>query len=144
MTQTIQKEPITTKSLLLECASILKPRLEWIGLINKHGRLVNSVSINSHKVPPKDKQEMWLMSIALINSMQKDYDEEYGPLNYFMTQRRDLKFIAIPTNDCNTFLAVTKNNVEHEDIVRGIEQILQCSGYFLGYAIGRENPIEHV
>ena len=76
------------------------------------------------------------MSTALIHSMQKDFDEEYGPLNYFMTQRRDLKFIIIPTNDCNTFLAVTKNNVEHEDVVRGIEQILQCSGYFLGYAIG--------
>ena len=144
MTQTIQKELTTTESPILECASIIKPGLEWIGLINKNGRLVNSVSTNSHKVPPKDQQEMWLMSIALINSMQKDFDEEYGPLNYFMTQRRDLKFIAIPANDCNTFLAVTKNNVEHEDVVRGIEQILQCSGYFLGYAIARENPIEYV
>jgi len=144
MTQTNQKEPTNTKSLLLECASIIKPGLEWIGLINKHGRLVNSVSINSHKVPSKDKQEMWLMSTALIHSMQKDYDEEYGPINYFMTQRRDLKFITIPANDCNTFLVVTKNNVEHEDVVKGIEQILQCSGYFPGYAIGRENPIEFV
>lgn len=135
---------VTTKLPLLECASIIKPGLEWIGLINKNGRLVNSVSTNSFEIPPKDKHEMWLMSIALIHSMQKDFDEEYGPLNYFMTKRRDLKFIAIPTNDCNTFLAVIKNNVEHEDVVRGIEQILQCSGYFLGYAIWRENPIEHV
>lgn len=135
---------VTTKFPLLERASIIKPGLEWIGLINKNGRLVNSVSSNSFKIPPKDKHEMWLMSIALTHSMQKDFDEEYGPLNYFMTQRRDLKFIAIPTNDCNTFLAVTKNNVEHEDIVRGIEQILQCSGYFLGCAIGRENTIEHI
>jgi len=70
---------------------------------------------------------MWLMSIALIHSMQKDYDEEYGPLNYFMTQRRDLKFIAIPANDCNTFLVVTKNNVEHEDVVRKIVKSLKRS-----------------
>ena len=126
---------VTTKSPLVERASIIKPGLEWIGLINKNGRLVDSVSTNSFEIPPKDKQEMWLMSIALIHSMQKDYDEEYGPLNYFMTQRRDLKFIAIPTADCNTFLAVTKSNVEHEDIVRCIEQILQHSGYFLGHQI---------
>ncbi len=144
MTQTIQKELTTTKSPLIECASIIKPGLEWIGLINKNGRLVNSVSSNSFKIPPKDKQEMWLMSIALIHSMQKDFDKEFGPTNYFMTQRRDLKLIAIPTTDCNTFLAVIKNNVEHEDVVRGIEQILQCSGYFLGYEIGRKNPIEHL
>jgi len=144
VTQTIQKVPTTTKSPLLECASIIKPGLEWIGLINKNGRLVNSVSTNSFKIPSKDKQEMWSMSIALIHSMQKDFDEEYGPVNYFMTQRRDLKFIAIPATDCNTFLAITKNNVEHEDVVRKIEQILQHSEYFLGYAIGRENPIEPV
>lgn len=135
---------VTTKSPLLECASIIKPGVEWIGIINKNGRLIDSVSTNSFEILPNDKQEMWLMTTALIHSMQKDLDEEYGPLTYFMTQRENLKFIAVPTNNCDTFLVVTKNNVEHEDIVKGIEQILQCSGYFLGYAIGRENTNEHV
>lgn len=137
MSQTIQKELTNTKFPLLECASIIKPGLEWIGIINKNGRLVNSVSTNSFEILPKDKQEMWLMSIALINSMQKDLDEEYGPLTYFVIQRENLKFIAVPTNNCDIFLVVTKNDVDHKDIVKYIEQILQHSGYFLGYATRR-------
>ncbi len=70
------------------------------------------------------------MKIALRASMQRDFDEELGKVNYCMTQRGDRKFISISTFDDKTVLAVMKNGFDHEEFVDNITQTLKNSDQF--------------
>ena len=112
---------------VLQKATIGKPGLEMIGIINKRGRMTESIGFDSLNMP-KSKKEMYLMKIALRASMQSDFDEELGKVNYCMTQRGDRKFISIPILGDNTALIVTENNCDHEELVSNITQTLKTSG----------------
>ena len=68
------------------------------------------------------------MKIALRASMQSDFDEELGKVNYCMTQRGDRKFISVPILGDNTVLIVTENNCDHEELVGNITRTLKNSG----------------
>ncbi len=70
------------------------------------------------------------MKIALRASMQRDFDEELGKVNYCMTQRGDRKFISISSFGDNTVLAVTKNDCNHEELVNNITKTLKNSDQF--------------
>ncbi len=97
-----------------------------IGIINKRGRMTESIGFDSLSVL-RSKKEMFLMKIALRASMQSDFDEELGKVNYCMTQRGDRKFISIPTFDEKTVLVVAKNYCDHEELVNNITQTLKNS-----------------
>jgi len=112
---------------VLEKATIGKPGLEMIGIINKRGRMTESIGFDSLNMP-KSKKEMYLMKIALRASMQSDFDEELGKVNYCMTQRGDRKFISVPILGDNTVLIVTENNCDHEELVSNITQTLKNPG----------------
>ena len=70
------------------------------------------------------------MKIALRASMQSDFDEELGKVNYCMTQRGDRKFISIPYFGDNTILIVAKNNCDHEELMENITQTLKNPDLF--------------
>ena len=106
--------------------SIIKPGLEMIGIINKNGRMTESIGFDSLSIP-KSKKEMFLMKIALRASMQRDFDEELGKVNYCMTQRGDRKFITFSTFGDNNVLVVTKNDCDPEELVDNITQTLKNS-----------------
>jgi len=114
---------------VLQKAIIIKPGLEMIGIINNRGRMTESTGFDSLSMS-KSKKEMFLMKIALRASMQRDFDEELGKVNYCMTQRGDRKFISISTFGDNTVLAVTKNDCDHEELVNNITQTLKNSDQF--------------
>jgi len=114
---------------VLQKIRIMKPDLEMIGIINKRGRMTKSIGFDSLNMP-KSKKEMFLMKIALRASMQSDFDEELGKVNYCMTQRGDRKFISIPNFGDNTVLIVTKNNCDHEEVVKNILQTMKNSVQF--------------
>ncbi len=109
---------------VLQKAMIVKPGLEMIGIINRRGRMTESIGFDSLNMP-KSKKEMFLMKISLRASMQSDFDEELGKVNYCMTQRGDRKFISIPFSGENTVLIVTENNCDHEELVNNITQTLK-------------------
>jgi len=111
---------------VLQKAMIVKPGLEMIGIINRRGRMTESIGFDSLNMP-KSKKEMFLMKISLRASMQSDFDEELGKVNYCMTQRGDRKFISIPFLGENTVLIVTEKNCDHEELVRNITPILRNS-----------------
>jgi len=123
------KDVQKTKKKVLQKATIIKPGLEMIGIINKRGRMTESIGFDSLSMS-KSKKEMFLMKIALRASMQRDFDEELGKVNYCMTQRGDRKFISISTFGDNTVLAVTKNDCDHEELVNNITQTLKNSDQF--------------
>lgn len=114
--------------------SIIKQGVELIGIINSQGRMMNLIG-NTDLNLPKERKEMFLMKIALRNSMQKDFDEDLGPVSYCMTLRGNKKYISIPINKDKTVLVVTKKDIDHEQVVVGIKQLIQHSQQFLGEKI---------
>ena len=111
---------LSQKTLLFESG------VEFVGIINNKGRMIDFIGTDP-LVMLKDKRDMFFMKIALRNSMQKDFDEFLGPVNYCLTQRGDTKFISIPISGEKTVFVVTKNDVDHEDVIAKINKILQFS-----------------
>jgi len=111
-------------------ASIIRSGVEFVGIINEKGRLVDTIGKDLLCDMPRDRKEMFCMKIALRSSMQKDFDEYLGPVNYCMTQRDNSQFISIPTVNGNTILVITKKKVEPEVVVGYVTQMLQGSNQF--------------
>ena len=70
---------------------------EFVCIINKQGRIEQSIFKNGIDIS-EDKKEMFVMGIQLQNSMQSDYDYEFGTVSYTITERENARFISIPTN----------------------------------------------
>ncbi|HXX06327.1 MAG TPA: hypothetical protein VEJ68_05870 [Candidatus Bathyarchaeia archaeon] len=70
---------------------------EFVCVINKQGRIERSTYKNDIAIS-KDKKEMFTMGLQLQNSMQSDFDDEFGPVNYTITERENSRFISIPTS----------------------------------------------
>ena len=125
------------KSFLHRKASVINPGINLIGIVNNKGKMVDSIGTGSLTVP-KDKEEMFLMEIALLGSMQNDFNEDFGEVNYNITQRGRKKFISIPTNNGKTILAIASKDADHERIIADIKQMLQYSNQFLGEKLSNE------
>ena len=109
----------------------MNQNIELVGIINKRGRMTESLGLDSFDMP-ESKKEMFLMKIALRTSMQKDFDEDLGEVDYCMTQRGYKKFISIPAPGNNTILVITKNDFKHEGLIKNIIQTIEDSDQFLG------------
>ncbi len=125
---------IENQSHVSQKASIINPDVKLIGIINNRGRMIDSIGPGTIDMP-KAKKEMFLMKIALRNSMQQDFDEDLGSVDYCMTQRGNTKYISVPARNGNTILAITKQDANHEELVLGINQIIRYSQQFLGEEI---------
>ncbi len=110
--------------------SMIPSGVEFVGIINKKGRLVETIGKDLLCDMPRDIKEMFCMNIALRGSMQKDFDEYLGPVNYCMTQRGNTKFISIPAVNGNTILGITKKKVEPSGVVGCVTQMLQSSNQY--------------
>ncbi len=110
--------------------SMIPPGVEFVGIINERGRLVETIGKDLLCDMPRDIKEMFCMKIALRSSMQKDFDEYLGPVNYCMTQRGNAKFISIPAFNGNTILGITKKKVEPSVVVGCVTQMLQSSNQY--------------
>ena len=125
------------KSFLHRKASVINPEIHLIGIINNQGRMMNLIG-NTDLNLPKGRKEMFLMKIALRNSMQKDFDEYLGSVSYCMTQRGNKKYISIPINNGKTILVIANKDADHERIIADIKQMLQYSNQFLGEKLSNE------
>jgi hypothetical protein len=125
------------KNCISQKASIRNPDVKLVGIINKQGRMVESIGHGTIDLP-ESKKEMFFMKIALRNSMQQDFDEDLGTVNYCITLRGGTKYISVPAPNGNTILAVTKKESNHEALVEGINQIIRYSQQFLGENISKE------
>jgi hypothetical protein len=124
------------QKLILQIASIIKPGVNLIGIINKKGRMMDWIGKGGIEMPGGIR-EMFFMKISLRSAMQKEFDEVLDPVKYCVTYRGGKKFISIPTFNDNTVLVVTKANIEHEKLADEIIQTLKQSDEFLGQRFSR-------
>jgi len=90
--------------------SILGDGVEFIGLINKEGRMESSMCKNEINLT-EDRKEMFLMQFRLQSSMQRDYDDEFGPVSHTITERANSIFVSIPIV-AYTVLAIMKKTID--------------------------------
>ena len=90
--------------------SILGEGVEFIGLINKEGRMESAMCKNEINLT-EERKEMFLMQFRLQSSMQRDYDDEFGPVSHTITERENSIFVSIPIVS-HIVLAIMKKNID--------------------------------
>jgi len=99
--------------------SILEDGVEFIGLINNQGRMESSLCRNEINLT-EEKKEMFSMGLRLQSSMQRDYDDEFGPVGYTITERENSIFVSIPIVS-HTILAIMKKNTDPAVVINKIK-----------------------
>jgi hypothetical protein len=103
-----------------ECFSIRG--VELFGIVNKHGKMVDCWGKKDLNMS-KNKKDMFLMQIALCNSMQCDFNEEFGTVNFCVIQREKTKFVSFPLSEGNVALAIIDKKTNYKTIVSRIKQM---------------------
>jgi hypothetical protein len=100
--------------------SILEDGVEFIGLINKQGKMENVLFKNEINLT-KERKEMFSMELRLQSSMQSDFDPEFGPVSYTITEREKSKFVSILALPY-IVLAIMKKNIDHVAVINKIKK----------------------
>jgi hypothetical protein len=106
----LHKENAISSCVLLGslCDSILRldKSVQSIAAINNKGRIMEEISRPGFtKLYPNHLSEFFCMSCVLQVSMGRDFDENYGPVNYCISERANLTMITIPL--CENMILVT-------------------------------------
>jgi hypothetical protein len=101
--------------------SLLDTGVDHIMVINERGR-VELMASRSKINLSKEKQEIFCMGIRLHRSLLQEFDDEFGPVNYFVAHRRDVKVVSIPFGS-NSLLLVMGNDIDHKFVIRKIEEM---------------------
>ena len=105
-----------------EDKSSLENGVDFIGLIGKQGRLESALFKNDINLT-KEKKEMYMMGLRLQNSMQSDYDSDFGSVSYTVIERENSKFVSISTIS-HTVLAIMKKSINHIKVIKKIKRAL--------------------
>ena len=111
------------------CNSIMGiiKNIQTVAIINKLGRPVKKVTRDgSLKQLPQPKDEMFFMQCVLQISMGKEYDSEYGPINYHLLERENLTMITFPMRD-HVILVTAKKDTSPISLARKI--VTTINGY---------------
>lgn len=103
--------------------SILEHGIEFIGLINKQGRMENAIFNNDISLTG-ERKEMYMMELRLQSSMQSDFDAELGPVSYNVTEREESKFVSI-VNFPYIVLAIMKKSKDHIVVIDKIKTAIR-------------------
>ncbi len=104
------------------CQSVLglNKNIQSVSAINKMGRLVVDTTRPkfAHKVVERTSEHL-LMQCVLQISMGRDFDEEYGPINYHISERANLTLLSFPLDD-NVILVTANKNVSPISLAKKI------------------------
>lgn|SRR5690348_16334339 len=95
------------------CDSILRlnKSIQSVAVINNHGKIMEKISRATFiKQFPNHLNELFCMSCVLQISMGKDFDENYGTINYYISERSNLTIITFPL-DKDVILITTNKNI---------------------------------
>lgn len=102
--------------------------IEMYGIINKQGKMIDHWGKNALKLS-KDKEDILLMQMALQNSMQRDFNDEFGTVKFCMTQREKIKLICFPLTEDKIVLVVADKKTNIKTIIDRTKKLLS-SIYF--------------
>ena len=112
-----------------QCNSIIgiNKNIQSVTVINKLGRFIEKITREgSLKHIPQPKDEMFFMQCVLEISLGKDFDSEYGTINYHLSERKNLTMITIPMRD-HVLLVTTKKETSPISLAKKI--VTTINGY---------------
>ena len=86
---------------------ILGYGVDFAGFINKQGRVIDYMCKNEINLS-KEQKEMFFMMTSLNLSMQRDYDDNLGPVQYTVTEREGSRIVSIPAPFGSIMLVMSK------------------------------------
>ena len=90
-------------------------------IIDKHGRPFEKKSKTN--LIHEEKSEMLFMERALEISMGRDFDDDFGKINYTFTERDNLSMFSFPMNEF-IVLVTSKSNISPISVARKISALL--------------------
>lgn len=115
LNQDCQKNDIFAKIRLL-----VGNEIRYLAMINKQGKIENI--FGNEIVSSPQRKEMLGMSIRLQNSLQKDFDNEFGLANYTIIERKNLRFFLLPYLSY-VILVITSKHVKPAHIINKIKKV---------------------
>lgn len=109
------------------CDSILRlnKSIQSVAVINNHGKIMEKISRATFiKQFPNHLNELFCMSCVLQISMGKDFDENYGTINYYISERSNLTIITFPL-DKDVVLITTNKNISPVTLARKTVDIIK-------------------
>jgi len=92
--------------------------VEFIGLITKNGRLSTGNGNNKFNLS-KEQMDMFLISCSLQQRMQQDYDDNFGQVQFSVTDRVNFRIITVPQGS-DTLIFVMDKSGEFLSGVQGL------------------------
>lgn len=100
----IERSNLDKKRVLL-----LEQGIQYLGIINKQGRLQTNISIHDVNITEK-KKEILFMQQKLQNTMDSEFDENFGYVKYTITEREHSKILSIPIFPYLAFAIIDKSS----------------------------------
>ena len=97
--------------------------VEMFGIINQQGRMIDFWGTKALSLT-KERKDIFLMQVVLQNSMQRDFDEEFGGVSYSTTHRGKTKFIQFPVEDGKTILIVASKRADDKSVIQRVRRFL--------------------
>ena len=84
--------------------------VQSVAVINNQGRVIEKDSKPKFNNQfPENLNEMFFMHCVLQISIGKDFDDQYGPINYHISQRSNLTMLTFPVDDHVVLVTINKN-----------------------------------
>ena len=108
------------------CKSILytSENIQSVAVINKNGRAIEEKARSDSDLMSDKKNEMYFMQCALQISMARDFDEEFGPVSFTITERENSKFVSIPSFP-HIILAKIKKGIDNTVLINKIKKVIR-------------------
>lgn len=84
---------------LSQMTSFLKTGIEYVGIINKKGKLEDVLYKQSDLNLTGEKKELFFMTLQLHNSMHSDFDDEFGQVKHITIERQKSRFVLIKIDE---------------------------------------------
>ncbi len=110
---------------LCESISSLEGNIQSVTVINKFGRPVERIESEENDKHLPYNSEMFFMQCVLQISMGQDFDEQYGPINYHISERQNLTMLTFPIYD-HILLVTAKKNISPISLARKIVTIIDA------------------
>ena len=120
---------------LSQMTSLLEVGSEYIGIINKKGRLEEVFYKQNDMNMTEEKKEMFFMTLQLHDSLQSDFDNELGQVNYITIERQNSRFVSITTSE-GIILVKLNKSADPFFIINKITGILDSHKRFLETSSG--------
>ena len=98
--------------------------IEFVGLITKNGRLSAGNRQNKFNLS-KEQMEIFLISCSLQQRMQQDYDDNFGQVQFSVTERDKFRIITVPQGQ-DTLIFVMDKSREFLSGVQGLLAAVHC------------------